>query len=132
MGGPPLADRDPAIQSILFSSDRAQNPKQVRTALADALVRIRRESMTDSDIVAARDHLADFHERWFFEPTYRVFSDHLAAYAFSGHEFESVKDIPRQIRAVEPAPVRRAFDRYFMRANPSIIVLPPAANKAAN
>ena len=80
--------------------------------------------MSDADIESAKETLAEFYERWFFEPTYRILSDHLMAYVTSGCDPEEVKQIPDRIRRVRPDAVRSAFERYFLGVQPLLIILP--------
>jgi predicted Zn-dependent peptidase len=81
--------------------------------------------MTDAEIRAAREGLASFHERWFFEPNYRIVSDYMVAYAATGRDPRDVKKLPSEIRAVSPSDVRSAFDRYLLQAKTDVVILPP-------
>ena len=128
-GAPPMADLDPSLYVVQFSSQRNLEPKQVRAAASSALRQIRRTGLSDARIEEAREALAKFYEAWLLEPTYRILADHLAAFAFDGRNPEEVKRIPAMIRGIAPDAVRRAFDRHLLRSEPLVVVLPPAAVK---
>jgi predicted Zn-dependent peptidase len=81
--------------------------------------------MSDEVINAAKENLASFYERWFFEPTYRVLADHLMAFATTGRDPNDVKLIPSMIRQVKPSAVRAAMKRYFIDAPSNVVILPP-------
>ena len=124
-GAPDLIDAGPGVNAILFNTDRNLTVQQVRDFVAMALRDIRANAMSDKEIDEAKENLASFYERWFFEPTYRVLADHLMAYAASGRHPEEVKRIPSQIRRVRPADVRAAFNRYYLKAPSNVAILPP-------
>ena len=123
-GPVPLIDTGPGLLTIIFNTDRNVTVDQVRDSVMTTLREIRRDSMSDAEIEMAKESFASFYERWFFEPTYRILSDHLMAYAVLGRNPERIKDIPAQIRAVRPAAVREVFDRYLVRIQPNVVILP--------
>jgi hypothetical protein len=96
----------------------------VRDSVNAALRDIRRNAMSDEAIDTAKESLASFYEQWFFEPTYRILGDHLMAYAATGRDPNRVKLIPHEIRRVKPSEVRRAFDRYLLKAKSNVVILP--------
>jgi hypothetical protein len=122
---PDLVDTDLGVYAILFNTDRSLTVRQVRENVARGLKDIRKNAMTDEDIELARESLASFYERWFFEPTYRVLADHLMAYAATGRNPEDIKSIPSRIRQVKPSAVRDAFNRSFLKTRSNIVILPP-------
>jgi predicted Zn-dependent peptidase len=126
-GNPPLLEGDRALHMLLFSMSRSPEPEEVRRGVLAAIGQVKRDHMSDAEIVAAREHLASFYERWFFEPNYRILSDHLAFYAMTGADPRSALAIPSRIRAVRPEEVRRAVERYLLRVAPVTVVLPPAS-----
>ncbi len=126
-GAPDLIDTGPGINAIVFSTDRNLTVQQVRDSTSVALRDIRMNAMSDKDIDVAKKSLASFYERWFFEPTYRVLADHLMAYVATGRNPQEVKLIPSQVRRVKPAAVRAAFEKYFLKAESNVVVLPPGS-----
>jgi predicted Zn-dependent peptidase len=124
-GAPDLVDVGPGIEAIVFTTDRKITVDEVRDSVNAALKDIRNSAMTDADIRAARESLASFHERWFFEPYYRIISDYLMAYGVAGRDPRDVKKLPDEIRNVAPSQVRSAFDRYLLHAPSDIVILPP-------
>lgn len=119
-----LIDTGPGLLAIIFNTDRTVTVEQVRDSVTTTLREIRCDAMSDAEIEMAKESFASFYERWFFEPTYRILSDHLMAYAVAGRNPERIKDIPAQIRAVRPAAVREVFDRYLVRVQPNVVILP--------
>jgi hypothetical protein len=83
--------------------------------------------MSDEQIAHARERLASYYERWFFEAKYRVLSDHLMAYAATGRDPARVRNIPDEIRRVQPAAVRSALARCLIDAPSNVVILPPMA-----
>ena len=124
---PELVDTGPSIHAVVFSTDSNFTVQKVRDSMSAALSDIMQKGMSDTEIERARESLASFYERWLFEPTYRILGDHLMAYAVTGRDPAQVRSIPSEIRAVKSSAVRRAFDRYFLNAPFSVVVLPPAA-----
>lgn len=120
---PDMVDTGPGIMAVVFNTQSMVTPDSVRRALRAAMLDVRR-NMTSDDINAAKESLAGFYERWFFEPTYRILSDHLMAYAVLGRNPSDVKKIPAQIRSVRPSDVRKVFDRYLLGASPNVVILP--------
>jgi predicted Zn-dependent peptidase len=123
-GAPDLVDTGPGVQALVFNTDSSLTPGQVRSNIKDAIHEIRSTSLSDSDIERAKESLASYYERWFFEPTYRVLADHLMAFAGTGREPNEVKNIPALIRAAKASDVRKAFDRYLLKVEPDIVILP--------
>ena len=119
-----LVDTGPGVQAVVFNTDQTLTLAQVRDSVTAALRDIRSNAMTDAEIEQARERLASFYERWFFEPMYRTLSDHLMAYAATGRDPRLVKEIPAQIRRVQPSAVRAAFDRYLLGVRANIVILP--------
>lgn len=128
-GAPDLVDIGPGIEAIVFMTDRKLTVGEVRDNVSAALRDIRRNAMSDAEVNAAREGLASFHERWFFEPNYRVLSEHLMAYAATGRNPEKVKELPSQIRRVRASDVRAALDRYLIGAESDVVILPPAGEQ---
>ncbi|MFL5638948.1 MAG: M16 family metallopeptidase [Gemmatimonadaceae bacterium] len=124
-GTPDMVDIGPGIYAIVFKTDRKLTPAEVRDSVTAALRDVRLNGMSDKQVDAARDNLAAYYERWMFEPTYRVLSDHLMAYAATGRNPADVKNIPADIRRVRPASVRRALERYLIDAPSNVVILPP-------
>jgi len=124
-GAPDLVDTGPGIEAIVFMTDRKLTVGEVRDSVNAALRDIRRNSMRDTDIDEAKEGLASFHERWFFEPNYRILSEHLMAYSATGRDPEQVKQLPAQIRMVRNSDVRSAIDRYLINAQSNVVILPP-------
>jgi predicted Zn-dependent peptidase len=123
-GAPDIVDTGPSVMAIVFNTDSVLTIERVRTSVTDALRNVRRDAMSGADIERARESLASFYERWFFEPTYRILADHLVAYAATGRDPEEVKMIPSQIRRVRSSAVRAAFDRYLLKVQPDVVILP--------
>jgi predicted Zn-dependent peptidase len=121
---PELVDTGPSIHAVVFATNRSVTVDEVRESVMAALRDIRQNAMSDAAVDAARENLASFYERWFFEPTYRILGDHLMAYAVTGRDPDKVKLIPSQIRRVRASTVRDAFDRYFLGAPVNIVILP--------
>ena len=121
---PDMVDTGPQLMAILFNTDSSLTTTQVRSAVTTALREVRRAEMSDAEIEKARESLASFYERWYFEPTYRIVSDHLMVYAVTGRDPRDVLKIPAEIRQVRPADVRKAFDRYLTKATPNVVILP--------
>jgi predicted Zn-dependent peptidase len=124
---PEIIDTGPSIHAVVFATDRIVTVEEVRDSVIAALRDIKQNAMNDAMIGAAKESLASFYERWFFEPTYRILGDHLMAYVATGRDPNNVKLIPTQIRRVRAGAVRDAFDRYFLQAPANIVILPPAA-----
>jgi hypothetical protein len=124
---PEVVDTGPGLHAIIFNTQQNLTPDQVREGVSAALREIRGNAMSDAEIVSAREALARFYQRWFFEPTYRIFSDHLMGYLATGRDPELVKRIPDQIRRVQPEAVRSAVDRYLLRVEPLVVILPRGA-----
>lgn len=131
-GAPDLVDTGPGIWAIIFNTDSTLTIDEVRLRVTAALREVRQEAMSDTEIERARQSLASFYERWFFEPTYRVLSDHLMAYASTGRDPAQVKNIPAQIRRVPAAAVRAAFDRYLLQVQPNVVILPASTPTRSN
>ena len=121
---PDLVDTGPGLQAVVFSTDSSLTPNQVRKTIKASIREIRTNSMSDADIARARESLASFYDRWFFEPTYRILADHLMAYAATGRNPQDVRNIPSTIRGTSPAAVRKAFDRYVLSVEPDIVIQP--------
>jgi predicted Zn-dependent peptidase len=121
---PEIVDTGPSIHAVVFATNRSVTVDEVRESVMAALRDIRQNAMSDAAVDAARENLASFYERWFFEPTYRILGDHLMAYAVTGRDPDKVKLIPSQIRRVRASTVRDAFDRYFLGAPVNIVILP--------
>jgi len=124
-GAPDLVDVGPGIEAIVFMTDRKLTVGEVRDSVNAALRDIRRNAMSDAEVNAAKEGLASFHERWFFEPNYRILSEHLMAYAATGRNPEQVKELPSQILRVRASDVRSALDRYLINAESDVVILPP-------
>jgi len=121
---PDIVDTGEGIYAIVFKTDRSLTARDVRDSVNAALRDIRRNEMSDKAIDTAKERLASFYEQWFFEPTYRILGDHLMAYAVTGRDPDRVKQIPNEIRRVKPLQVRRAFDRYLLKAKSNVVILP--------
>jgi len=124
---PEIVDTGLSIHAVVFATTRTVTVDEVRDSVIAALRDIRQNAMNDASVGAAKESLASFYERWFFEPTYRILGDHLMAYAVTGRDPDKIKLIPSQIRRVRAQAVRDAFDRYFLRAPANIVILPPVS-----
>jgi predicted Zn-dependent peptidase len=124
-GIPAFAQGDPSLYAILFTTPGTVAPQEVLTQTRAALRDIRAQAMSDTQIVAAREALADFYGRWLLEPDFRILADHLAAIAFAKQDPASLDRLGDDIRAVRPSDVRRVMDRYLIAAPALAVVTAP-------
>ncbi|MFL5488988.1 MAG: insulinase family protein, partial [Gemmatimonadaceae bacterium] len=125
-GAPNMVDIGAGIYAIVFKTDRRVTAEEVRDSVVAALRDVRRTQLSEEQVAEARDSLAAYYERWMFEPTYRILSDHLMAYAATGRDPANVRNIPAEIRRVRPEAVRSALERYLIDAPSNVVILPPA------
>ncbi len=124
-GVPLFAEGDPSLYTIVFSSRVALSPDEVLKALRRSLLDVRRQSMSDAEIEAAKRHFATFYRAWLLEPDLRIVSDHLAALALLGNDPAELNGLLDRIMAVEPDEVRGVMDEHLISATPLVAILVP-------
>jgi predicted Zn-dependent peptidase len=124
---PALVDTGEGINAVVFGTARPSDPAAIRAAAGAALSEIGRTGMTDRDIGRAKTELASFYEQWLLEPTYRILGDHLMVYLATGRDPRQALRLPQEIRRLQPSAIRAAFERYYRRVSPNVVVLPAKA-----